>query len=143
MSLIADIGGELVDYLNGLTLSTAFVSEYSIVPTFTVEELAALKVTVSPNDIESEVDSRSTSLDALQLAIGVQMKTDEAGMASLDTLADEIMEAVKRTSFDNVGGSGLRAAYSGVQRRPYVSWDRFRTERVFQAFVVVTYRTRR
>lgn len=143
MSLAKDIAEEVVGHLNGLTLSVAFTAEYDPVPAYTVEELSDLRVTASPNDIEVVPDSRNTTLDSVQVAIGIQKKTDEAGVEDLDTLADEILESLRFTSFDDVGGSGLKAAFGGVVRRPYISWDRFRTERVFQAFVVVTYRTRR
>lgn len=141
MSLMTDLQAAVVARINGGTYSEAVTATAVYFPTYKLEDLATLKVTVAPNDDEETIESRSATIDELSVAVGIQKKlegTGETGVADLDTLTEAIRARLTLHSFDSVGARFFR-----VSRRPYVAWDKFESDRVFQAFVVVTYKVRR
>lgn len=141
MSLMTDLQAAVVSRINLGTYSESFTATAAYFPIYRLEDLATLKVTVAPNDDEETIESRNATIDELSVAVGIQKKLEgagETGVAALDTLAEAIRTRLTLHSFDAVG-----ARFYRVSRRPYVAWDRFEADRVFQAFVVVTYKVRR
>jgi hypothetical protein len=74
MSVIIDIADAVVSALNGHTFSHPFQAERQYVPTFDLEEMDGLYVTVVPRGVEMSTANRALQQSDVQIDVIVQQK---------------------------------------------------------------------
>ncbi len=83
---IIQLADAIVDELNGREFSLSFTAERGYLPTFELQELNELKITVVPREDGGKLDTRSSSVHEYAIDIGVQMKPPSIDNDRLDPL---------------------------------------------------------
>ena len=89
---ILQLADALVADLNGHSFSQPFQAVRGYLPTFELQDLNTLKVTVVPNKDEGKLDTRSSSAHEFAIDIGVQKKPPKTDNEDLDPLMYLVQE---------------------------------------------------
>lgn len=140
MSVHTDIADAVYGLLDpaGGPWSLAFSRERVWRPLHEPGDLAAPVVSVAPLRVEREPASRAH--DQVDYIVGVMLRkrlaapeAPDAEMDTLDTLADELLAAVNRTT-------AAGAAYRGAERDPFYDIDDLHKHQTFTTVIEITYR---
>jgi hypothetical protein len=134
---IIELADAIVSELNGHTFSQAFTAQRGYLPTFELQELDRLKVTVVPKEDEGRLDSRSSSAHDYAIDIGIQKKPKTIDNKYLDPLmylAQEIAD------FFLFGKRPAAATLVAPQVRILYLQEHLLTLRQFTSVVTLTFR---
>lgn len=140
MSTVLDVADAVVASLNGASFSQALTAERAYQPTFDLQEMQSLHVSVVPRSVAIDAASRSGVFLDCTIDVGVQKKIN-AGTEELDglmRLVQEIVDHLRFRSLDSVAGKWLRIAND-----PVFAPEHLDQMRQFTSVISVTYRVAR
>ena len=88
---IIDVADAIVTELNGHSFSQPFTSARGYLPTFDLQEMGELKVTVVPKEDDGKLDTRTASTHDYAIDIGVQKKPPAIDNTDLDRSLDFVV----------------------------------------------------
>jgi hypothetical protein len=139
VSLVADIADAVTAEINGATLG-AFTAARVYRPQFTLEQLAALTVTVVPGPIERERLARGSNVQkTYTVGVSVQQKVEDETNASIDplvALAEQIADVIGPGEIGATGAQWVR-----TDHEPLYDPDHMRDHQVFTNVVLFTFQT--
>ncbi len=112
-----------------------FTAVKRLLPNWSLEELATLRVTVAPQGRSLELVSRASEEDAIQIAVGVQQQidlTDESASDGLVAFVDQVIDFISRSAF-------LGYQWTQTTNDPMYSVKHLDENGVFSSFVVATF----
>jgi hypothetical protein len=132
----AFIAQEVTDLLNGHEFSQPFTAERTMLPERDLSEMATLRVTVVPREIE--VSPLDRVRDARNVAVDVAVQQKPASLAVEDTdalmaLVQEVAQFLNRRHLAN-------AAWQKTAIKPLCAPDHLREKRLFTSVLTVTYK---
>lgn len=137
-----DIADALVTALNTNqgVFTTPFTAVRNLLPIYTTEDLASLKVTVLPASLDETVFSRAACQDDFVIHVGVQQRiakdTDiETALPTLIGLVTEIKDFLKMKNLTSAS-----ACWVSTKIEPIYSREHLQQDKVFTSLLVVTYR---
>jgi hypothetical protein len=144
LSTAVSIADAVVAAINAGTFSQAVSAQRLHQPSFTLDELVDLHVSVVPRSVDVAAATRETSLYDVAVDVGVQKKVAAApeGDQEIDDLLDLVEEI----------GDHLRlrrlpdfpdAAWVSLAHNPVVAAEHLDQNRQFTSIITVTYRVRR
>jgi len=138
MATIIDIADAIVAELNGESFSQPFTAERAYKPTFDLQEMQDLHVTVVPKELASQQSSRSMVQQDFQIDIGIQKKleADDAETDALMALVEEIADFFRRGRLEAVPNAGLIR----TENAPVFSPEHLSELRQFTSVLTLTYR---
>ena len=83
---IIDVAEAIVAELNAATFSQPLAAERGYLPTFDLQEMNELKVTVVPKEDDGKLDTRNQSTHDYAIDIGIQKKPPNIDNTELDPL---------------------------------------------------------
>jgi len=83
---IIDVANAIVTELNAATFSQPVTAERGFLPTFDLQEMNELKVTVVPKEDDGKLDTRNQSTHDYAIDIGIQKKPPNIDNTELDPL---------------------------------------------------------
>jgi hypothetical protein len=89
---IIDVADAIVTELNGHSFSQPFTAARGYLPTFDLQEMGELKVTVVPKEDDGKLDTRTASTHDYAIDIGIQKKPPKVENAELDPLMLVVQE---------------------------------------------------
>ena len=104
---ILTIADAVVAELNAQTFTLPVQAVRGYLPTFELQELSQLKVTVVPRQDDGRLDTRESSAHEYQLDIGVQQKPEKTDNAHLDPLLRLTQEIADHFRFGRVASASL------------------------------------
>jgi hypothetical protein len=142
VSVIVNIADAVVAELNASGLLPGVTAQRAYRPTFVLEEMKDLHVTVVPRGVEMSGVSRSMVQSDVQIDIGVQKKPMELVQAELDGL----MALVEQIA-DHLRGRRLTgapdASWVKTENNPIFAAEHLEQLRQFTSVLTVTYRVLR
>jgi len=137
MSQITDIADAVVTALNGQSFSQSFTAARAYRPSFDLQEMKDLHVTVVPKGIELITAGRNLPQSDVLIDIGVQKKlaeSDETEIDALMGLVQEIVEFIRDTK--KFGG----ASWVKTENVPIYSQEHLSELRQFTSVLTLTLR---
>jgi len=139
MSLATDIADAVVAELNTGAFSQAFTARRMYLPAFDLKDMKTLHVTVVPRAIDSQVASRSTIQQDVQVDVAVQrMVESDAEIDALLLLVEEIGDR-----FRNRMLAGLNAVWVRMENNPIYSPEHLDQLHQFTSVLTLTFRVTR
>ena len=138
---VVTLCGDLVTYLNGLTLSQAFTAARSNFGIFDVADSDSYLVTVVPEETETVSGTRSALDRTFRVNVIVSKR-----LTSGDDLADTdaailLMEEIEDAIYGlQMGGFGFIAYSETAGSRSFVELDSAVSERTFRSVLQISYR---
>jgi hypothetical protein len=145
VSTITAIADAVVASLNGAAggFSMPFAAQRSYQPSFTLEDLQDLHVSVVPRSVTIAASSRAQSQYDFAIDLGVQKKLasggDEAGIDALLDLTQEIADHLRFARLADFPA----AVWVALAHEPVVAPEHLDQHRQFTSILTVTYRVRR
>lgn len=143
MSTITMLADAVVASLNAGTFSLPFTAERGYLPSYNLEEVSGLQVTVVPKSVSIVKASRESAYIDPVIDICVQQKVETGGDLSV---TDGLVSLVEEIA-DHLRGSRLadapHAVWMSIENDPIYDRDHMERLHVFTSLVSVTYRTRR
>ena len=139
MALAMDIADAVVVELASGSFSQAIAPQRMVLPEFSLEEMADLRVTVVPKAVEVTGSTRSVCQHAVQIDIGIQKKLGkdlDAEVPMLCGLVDEIAAFLKRRPLQATS----YAVWVRSANEPIYAPEHLAEQRVFTSVLTVTYR---
>lgn len=140
--LIADA---MVAFLNALTLSHPFTAERKYVPSYALEDLAAIRVPVVPRTLEQEMADRSRVDETYAIDVGILKHlncSDDQVEAAADPLmlfTQQLAEALRNQRTLSLTG-GAVAAWTGLTNDPLYIPEHLTTMRQFTSVLTTTWK---
>jgi hypothetical protein len=122
------------------SFSQIFTAQRLHQPSFTLEELQQLHVSVVPRSVTVAAASRDSSIFECAIDIGIQRKIDSDG--DVDALLDLAEEIVDHLRLKRLPGFP-DAAWAGIAHEPVVAAEHLDQHRQFTSVITVTYKVRR
>lgn len=140
MSILLTIADAVVTLLNGTTFSEPFVAARSWRPSFSLEDLSSLRVSVRPSSETITPADRGTDFFDCVIDVGVQKKIlNDDEVDRLDALTEELVDHLR----NNAPAGLTQVAFVSIAREPVVSPEHLSEHRAFTSIITVTYRARR
>lgn len=142
MALITDLADAVVESLNTNDFGQPLAAQRCYVPTFDLQAMRTLHVTVVPTGIVVTALSRSTQQHECQIDVAVQKKFDKGDAAELDALMTLVERIV--CHFDGrrlAVGSG--ALCVKVENKPIYAPEHYEKLRQFTSVLTLTFRVAR
>ena len=139
MSTTIEIADAVVTELNAGVFSMALTSVRKVLPSFTLIELADLKVTVVPKSIDMTMVSRVISQSDIEIDIGIQKKIGsdvDTDVSALIVLVEEIIDYMRK----RVLSDATDANWIGTQNDPIYAQEHLSSDRLFTSIITLTYR---
>lgn len=137
---VVTLCGDLVTYLNGLTLSQAFTAERFDAWLEDVADSDAYRIIVVPQDTETTVETRTATQRRFRINVIVQKRLlsgdDLADTDACLLLAEEIEDALYGRAMGNFGFSEFNETAGS---RSFVELEALASDRVFRTVVQVSY----
>lgn len=136
---IIEAADAVVAELNATTFSQAFTAVRKYVPTYELQEMDSLHVTVVPKRIEREAQDRASDAEEFMLDIGVQKRVgaanvDAATMDPLTYLCEEIADHFMRWSM-----ASPEAACIAIEHNPIYLPSHLREMGQFTSVITLTF----
>jgi hypothetical protein len=138
---IADIADAVVTRLNAGSYGASFTAARAYVPTFKLEDLATLRVSVVIKDWSGTPVARRLQDNRHTIDIGVQQRIDPADTAAVDALLT-LCEAIVDDFLGDTRLDSLTEVISAAIAPVYVP-DHMTTDRVFTSVITLTVRETR
>ncbi len=142
MSTVLEIADAVVASLNAGTFSQAFEAVRKYRPSFELEELPTLRVTVVPRSVAISAAARDSSYFDCAIDIGVQKKVNPDEPTELDELMNLVEQLADHLRLQRLEEAPL-AAWVGIENEPIFASEHLDQQRVFTSVLTVTYRVRR
>lgn len=142
MSTIVDIADAVVVSLNAGTFSQPFTAARRYQPSFTLEDVQDLQVSVVPRVVTLDTAGRRDGFADCTVDIGVQEKIepgDETRIDALLKLVEEIGDHLRHRRLESFPG----AMWVTATHDPVVAADHLDRQRVLTSVLSVTWRVRR
>ena len=140
MAVIVDIAEAVKDELNAGSFSQPFTSERAYQPTFKLEEMQTLHVTVVPKGVTTAAATRSEDQYEYSIDIGIQKKFQEQSeLDGLMALVEEIADFLKRRTLS----SCPEAVWVSNENTPIFAREHLDELRQFTSVLTVSYRVLR
>ena len=140
MSLVVDIANAIVQSLNEGIFSRPFTAVRVYRPSFALEELKDLHVTVVPKTLTSQASDRVTSQQDVEIDIAIQQQAgDDQAIDDLMGLVEEIADYFRQ----NRQLPGVGAWWVKTENNPIYAPDQLQQLHVFTSLLTVTFRTLR
>ena len=136
---IIAIAEALKDHLNAGSFSQVFNATRQYAPAFTLEDLAALRVTVVPKSLEPTAVARDRSHLVCQVDVGVQKKIDPSRVQQEVDALMAVVEEIALWICGRVLPSFTDPKWQAVTNAPIYDPEKLRTESVFISVITVTY----
>ena len=139
MAAIIDIAEAVKEELNGGSFSQAFTAERHYQPTFELQEMKTLHVSVVPKDIEMQLATRNSSQHDCRIDVAVQKKVSVGDMAELDELmglAEELISFLSRRKLASVPN----ALWIRTANEPIFAQEHLEQFGQFTSILTLTYR---
>ena len=139
MATIIDIAEAVKDELNGGSFSQAFTAERHYQPTFDLQDMKTLHVTVVPKDIEMQLATRNTSQHDCRIDVAIQKKLTAGDLAEIDELmglVEEIISFLSRRKLSSVPN----ALWIKTANEPIYATEHMEQFRQFTSILTLTYR---
>ena len=134
---IIDVADAIVTELNATSFSQPFTAERGYLPTFDLQEMDQLKVTVVPKEDDGKLDTRSQSAHDYAIDIGVQKKPPTIDTADLDPLMLLVQEIADHFLF---GKQAAGATLIAPTVRILYLQEHLQKLRQFTSVVTLTFR---
>jgi len=134
---ILNLADAIVTELNGHTFSLPFTSERGYLPTFDLQEMDELKVTVVPKEDDGKLDTRTASTHDYAIDIGVQKKPPAIDNTDLDPLMLLVQEIADHFLF---GKQAAGATLISPTVRVLYLQEHLQKLRQFTSVVALTFR---
>lgn len=145
MSVALDITNAVRDKLNGGTFSQSFTAVSSLVPRFSVKDLANVQVQVIPNNLQAEAYDRGGVRCDYQIDVGVAKSGVETVEQAdeLLTLTEELQDFLSDEANRVIAkeGNDIAVYLAPFQSEPLLDRKRLDEDRTFFAVSSFTYRT--
>ena len=139
MAIVIDIAEAVKEELNGGTFSQSFTAERHYQPTFDLQDMKTLHVTVVPKDIEMQLATRSSSQHDYRIDVAVQKKVTVGDMAELDELmglVEEVIAFLSRRKLASVPA----AMWIRTANEPIFATEHLEQFGQFTSILTLTYR---
>ena len=140
--IVTQIAAGVADELNNApaeTFSLAFEAQRLYRPTFELEDLEGLTVSVVPKGINEEIVSRRAVREEVQVDVAVQKKLQAADNAEIDALVNLVREIVGFFRF-RVLATCPDALWVRTENVPLYSVEHMDRYRVFTSVITLSYR---
>lgn len=142
MSAIVNIADAVVAELNASGLLPGVTVQRHYRPTFDLEEMKDLHVTVVPRGVEMSGASRSMVQSDVQIDIGVQKKPTEVNLVELDGLMALVEQIADHLRGRRLAGAP-EASWVKTENNPIFAAEHLEQLRQFTSVLTVTYRVLR
>lgn len=144
MSTAVTIADAVVAAINAGTYSQPVQAQRLHQPSFTLDELADLHVSVVPRSVEVSAATRETSLYDVAVDVGVQKKiaAGTEGEQEIDDLLDLVEEIGDQLRLKRLPDAP-EATWVSLTHEPVVAAEHLDQHRQFTSIITVTYRVRR
>ena len=139
MATIIDIAEAVKEELNGGTFSQTVTAERHYQPTFDLQDMKSLHVTVVPKDIEMQLATRSSSQHDCRIDVAIQKKVAVGDMAELDELmglVEEVIAFLSRRKLSSVSN----ALWIKTANEPIFAQEHLEQFGQFTSILTLTYR---
>ena len=134
---IIDVADAIVTELNGHSFSQPFTSARGYLPTFDLQEMGELKVTVVPKEDDGKLDTRTASTHDYAIDIGVQKKPPAIDNTDLDPLMLLVQEIADHFLF---GKQAAGATLISPTVRVLYLQEHLQKLRQFTSVITLTFR---
>ena len=139
MAAIIDIAEAVKEELNGGSFSQAFTAERHYQPTFDLQEMKTLHVTVVPKDIEMQLATRSSSQHDCRIDVAIQKKLTAGDLPEIDELMGLVEEVISFLSRRKLA-SVPNALWIKTVNEPIYAAEHMEQFRQFTSILTLTYR---
>jgi hypothetical protein len=139
MSVVTDVADSIVAELNAATLSISITAERKFVPSFALQEMANLHVTVVPKGVSITKSDRSRNTHDVMVDVAVQKKFDKGDSAEIDplmNLVDEIADLFRLKRLTSYPA----AHWLKTEHAPIYSQEHWDEMRQFTSVLTFTFR---
>lgn len=142
MSVIVNIADAVVAELNASGLLPGVTAQRHYRPTFDLEDMKDLHVTVVPRGVEMTGASRSMVQSDVQIDVGVQKKPAELNQTELDGLMGLVEQIADHLRGRRLAGAP-EASWVKTENNPIFAAEHLEQLRQFTSVLTVTYRVLR
>ncbi len=142
MSVIVEIADAVSAAINDGTYAEPVTAERAYRPSFDLEELGELKVTVVPRSVNTANLARQQSQVDCTVDVGLQQRVDAGDNARLDALLDLAEEIGDHLRHKRLGGYP-QAAWVSIEHEPVIAAEHLDERSTLTTVMSVTYRVRR
>ena len=142
MSVIVEIADAVAAAINDGTYAEPVTAQRSYRPSFDLEELGELKVTVVPRSVTTANLARQQSQVDCTVGVGLQQRVDAGDDARLDALLDLAEEIGDQLRHKRLTGYP-QAAWVSIEHEPVVAAEHLDERSTLTTVMSVTYRVRR
>ncbi len=142
MSVIVEIADAVAAAINDGTYAETVNAERAYRPSFDLEELGELKVTVVPRSVNTANLARQQSQVDCTVDVGLQQRVDAGDDARLDALLDLAEEIGDHLSHKRLPGYP-QAAWVSIEHEPVVAAEHLDERSTLTTVMSMTYRVRR
>ncbi len=142
MSVIVEIADAVASAINEGTYAEAVNAQRAYRPSFDLEELGELKVTVVPRSVNTANLARQQSQVDCTVDVGLQQRVDAGDDARLDALLDLAEEIGDQLRHRRLAGYP-QAAWLSIEHEPVVAAEHLDERSTLTTVMSVTYRVRR
>ena len=134
---IINVADAIVTALNGEAFSQPFTAARGYLPTFDLQEMNELKVTVVPKEDDGKLDTRTASTHDYSIDIGIQKKPPTINNTDLDPLMLLVQEIADHFLF---GQQAAGATLISPAVRVLYLQEHLQKLRQFTSVVTLTFR---
>lgn len=142
MSVIVEIADAVAAAINDGTYTEPVTAERAYRPSFDLEQLGELKVTVVPRSVTTANLARQQSQVDCTVDVGLQQRVDAGDDARLDALLDLAEQIGDRLRHKRLAGYP-QAAWVSIEHEPIVAAEHLDERSTLTTVMSVTYRVRR
>ncbi|WP_458789185.1 hypothetical protein [Adonisia turfae] len=142
MSVIVEIADAVAAAINDGTYAEPVTAQRAYRPSFDLEELGMLKVTVVPRSVITANLARQQSQVDCTVDVGLQQRVDAGDDARLDALLDLAEEIGDQLRHKRLTGYP-QAAWVSIEHEPVVAGEHLDERSTLTTVMSVTYRVRR
>lgn len=136
MHSVVQVAEAVTNALNEQTFSMPFTAERAALPTFTLEEMQTLHVTVVPREVASSILDRARDEDEVKVDVAVQKKVASAAVEEVDPLLALVQEIADFLNRRDMGD----ATWRKTENKPVYAPEHLREKQQFTSVLTVTYR---
>ena len=139
MAVVTDVADAIVAELNAATLSLPLTAARHYVPSFELQEMQDLHVTVVPKAVAITKSDRSHNTQDIQIDVAVQKKFATGDAAEIDpllTLVEEIADFFRLRRLDSYPA----AHWIKTEHKPIYAQDHWDELRQFTSVLTLTFR---
>ena len=142
MSVIVEIADAVAAAINNETYAEPVTAQRAYRPSFDLEELGELKVTVVPRSVNTANLARQQSQVDCTVDVGLQQRVDAGDDVRLDALLDLAEEIGDQLRHKRLAGCP-QAAWVSIEHEPVVAAEHLDERSTLTTVMSVTYRVRR